>query len=108
MNKTASYRAIVHFHFKKGLEEEGIILLQKELIEKASQLGCHSIELLQDEMNPTYIVGIAEWASIEEARTFQQRWSKKEEQIIRMCTNAPQREFYRVRTTSTERGRKAA
>ena len=45
----ANYRAIVHYHFKEGMEEKGIQFLENELVKKGRELGCHYIELWQNE-----------------------------------------------------------
>jgi len=105
---TANYRAFVHYHFKKGLEEEGILFLERELVKKAAQWGCHNIEIWQHEEDPHYVIGVAEWTSFDEAKKFQSQWHKKEEQMIQMCTNAPEREFYKLRTTFKEKSKRAA
>ncbi len=49
----SGYRAIVHYHFKKGMEEQGIRFLENELLRKAHQLGVHDIEILFNELEPT-------------------------------------------------------
>lgn len=104
----ANYKAIVQYHFKKGMEEQGLKFLDKELIKKAQEYGCHGIELCQNEKDHTYLVGIALWNDIEDARRFQSLWDSKERELLRFCTSTPKREFFRVRDTYTEKMRKAA
>jgi 3-oxoacyl-ACP reductase-like protein len=101
--KNVGYRAIVHYHFKKGLEEEGILFLERELMKKAQQMGCHGIEIWQNEKAQTYVIGIGHWKSIEEARRFQDKWNAKEKELLRFCTNVPEREFYEFRSAFTQR-----
>jgi hypothetical protein len=102
------YKAIVHYNFKKGMEEEGLRFLENELLKKAQDYGCHNIELWQNERDSCCFIGTASWNSLEEARKFQSVWNAKENQLVRYCTNAPTREFYEIRSTWNERGKKAA
>lgn len=103
-----NYRAIVHYHFKKGMEEQGIRFLQNELIKNAERYGCHGIELLQDEKDHTLLVGIATWNDISDARRFQSSWAHKENELMRFCSETPKRHFYKVRSTYSEKMRRAA
>lgn len=104
----ANYRAIVHYHFKKGMEEKGLKFLETELIKKAQEYGCHGIELWQSEKDHTKLVGIGHWNNIEEARKFQAHWDSKERELMQYCINRPEREFYKIKSTYAEKARKAA
>lgn len=104
----STYRAVVHYEFKKGMEEEGIKFLERELVKKAQNYGCHEIELLHSEKNPCHLIGIATWKNIEEAKKFQATWDAKEKEILRYCTDVPKREFFKMRSTYTEKAKKAA
>lgn len=104
----ANYRAIIHYHFKKGMEDKGIKFLENELIKKAQEYGCHGIELWQNEKNPSTLVGIGHWNSLQEARNFQAHWDSKEREFMHYCTTKPEREFYKIKSTYSEKVRKAA
>ncbi len=104
------YQAVVHYHFKKGMEEEGLKFLEKELIKHAREYGCHDIEICQSEREPSELLGLAIWNSVEEARNFQSHWASKEKELLRICANPPTREIFKIRSTYIEKGkaRKAA
>lgn len=102
------YRAIIHYHFKKGLEERGMRLCQKELVNKAQELGCHSIELWRNERDPAYVIGIAAWVSIEDVRRCQALWDMKEQEILRYCTHSPKRDFFQVAAIDVDRSMRVA
>lgn len=104
----ANFRAIVHFKFKKGMEQQGLKFLENELIKKAQEYGCHGIEFWQNGRHSTEIIGIGYWNSIEEARTFQSHWEAKEREFLRYCEEKPHREFYKVCSTYAEKQRRAA
>ena len=105
----ANYRVIVHYNFKKGSEEEGISYLENELVHQGKRLGCHYIELWQNEKNPCQVKGVAVWNSPEEAKKFQSLWEKKEKDLIRrLCANIPRREFCKLRSSYVEKMRQAA
>lgn len=103
-----TYRALVHYNFKKGMEKQGIKFLENELIKKAQELGCHNIELLHSEHDPSYVIGIGHWNNIEEARAFQSHWNSKEKELVSYCRNTPKREFFKIEATYFEKKRKAA
>lgn len=104
----SNYRAIVHYHFKKGMEEKGIKFLERELLSKAQEFGCHGLELWQDERDPTFLVGIGAWNSIDDARRFQSHWDEKEKELIEFCESAPKREFLKIRSTYAEKEKRVA
>ncbi|HSX03547.1 MAG TPA: hypothetical protein VLG76_02335 [Rhabdochlamydiaceae bacterium] len=104
----ANYRALVHYNFKKGMEERGIKFLESELLMKATEYGCHNIEILQNEMEPTNVIGVALWHSLEEAKKFQSEWEKKEKQLLQFCKNPPKREFMHVRFSFLEKSKRVA
>ncbi len=104
----SNYRAVVHYTFKKGMEEEGLKFLENELVKKGAQYGCHGIELLQNGKDSTTVIGIGYWNDIEEARKFQSAWDKKEKELAKYCTSAPKREFYKIRCNYMEKARKIA
>jgi quinol monooxygenase YgiN len=103
-----SYRAIVHYHLKNGMQNQALKFLENELIKHAQEFGCHNLEILQNETHPESIVGIATWNSLEDARRFQAEWQNKEEQLMRFCSAPPKREFCKVYTSYFEKTRKAA
>jgi hypothetical protein len=105
----SKYRAIVHYRLKEGMEEKGLHFLETELVRKADSYGCHEIEILHSEEDPTYVIGIALWNDIQDARRFQAKWATKEHELVRTCcTSTPRREFYRITSIFTEKTRKAA
>ena len=101
------YRAIIHYHFKKGMEEKGMKFFQKEIVEKAQELGCQGAELWQSERDRAYAVGIGAWNSIEDARRFQALWDQKEKEILRYCVGAPKQEFFKTSTVAEPHKRAA-
>jgi heme-degrading monooxygenase HmoA len=104
----STYKAIVHYHLKKGMEEQGIKFLENELIKKAAEYGCHGIELWQNDRDPTNFIGTGLWNSLEEARKFQAMWQAKEKELMRYCSGAPTREFYKIRSTYKEKSKRVA
>lgn len=104
----SKYKALVNYHFKKGMEEQGIKFLERELIKKAQEYGCHGIELLQSEKNPSLLIGVGYWNSIDEARQFQTIWNAKESELLKFCINKPTREFFKLRNSYSEKQRKVA
>lgn len=102
------YQVIVHYHFKKGMEEKGVQFLERELIRHAQEMGCHRIELCQSERDPSELMGIGTWNSLDEARRFQSKWSEKEKELLNLCTGSPKRDVLRMRSTFMEKSRKAA
>ncbi|NNM43404.1 MAG: hypothetical protein HKM07_03595 [Chlamydiae bacterium] len=104
----SKYRAFVHYHFKKGMEEKGMKFLENELFKKAQTYGCHGLELLQNEVDSCQVLGIGFWNSLEEAKKFQSVWDSKEKELMEFCERKPNREFCKVRTTYAEKAKKAA
>jgi hypothetical protein len=102
------YRAIVHYHFKKGMEEQAMRFLENELIKKAPSLGCHGIKLLVDENDHSHVLGIGTWDNIEEARKFQSHWEAKEKELTRMTVSTPKHEFFKLKSSYIEKNRKVA
>lgn len=99
----SQYQIIVHYHFKRGMEEEGLRFLETELMKHARDFGCHYIEFCQNERDTTEVLGLAIWNSIDEARKFQSKWHDKEKKLISFCTNPPRREVFKVRSSYTEK-----
>lgn len=104
----SKYRAVVNYKFKSGMESQGIRFLENELIKKADSYGCHHIEILQSESNPAHVLGVALWNDIQDARRFQARWAAKERELVKMCTESPKREFFKIATLFNEHLKKAA
>jgi len=104
----SKYRAIVNYRFKSGMEDKGIKFLENELLRKADSYGCHNIEILQSESDPTHVLGVALWNDIQDARRFQAKWAAKEHELVKLCEQPPKREFFKIATTFTEHLKKAA
>jgi Antibiotic biosynthesis monooxygenase len=104
----SKYRAIVQYRFKEGMEEKGLRFLENELVKKADSYGCHGVEILHSEDDPSLIVGIALWNDIQDARRFQAKWAAKEHEMNHLCTSSPHRGFFKIVTTFSEKQRKAA
>ena len=102
------FKAVVHYHFKKGKEMQGLKFLENNLLKQAQEMGCHYIEMLQCERDPTYVIGIAVWSNINEARRFQSTWDRYEQELLQFCTKTPEREFFKIKGIFEEKGRKAA
>ena len=108
-NLQNNHQAVVHYHFKPNMIEQGIKFLEAELVKKALESGCQNIVLLQNERDPSYVIGIATWTTIEEAKKFQSQWNSKETELAtRFCSTAPTRELFKPRAVYSERARKAA
>ncbi len=106
---SSNYRVLVHYQFKEGMEEQAIRFLEKELIAKGREYGCHYIELWQNERDPTILEGVAAWNDLQDAQRFQAQWEKKEEQFIhQFCAERPTREFCKLRSIYMEKAKKAA
>jgi hypothetical protein len=103
-----SYRAVVQYHFKKGMEEQGIRYLENELFKKAHSLGCHHIELLQDEKDHSFFIAVAEWNHFDEAKKFQSHFEKIEKELMRFCSKTPTRHFCKVHFEHVEKSKKVA
>lgn len=103
-----NYRALVHYTFKEGSEDQGLKFLEAELIKKAQDYGCHFIELWKNERHPTIVIGVATWESEEDARRFQSKWQQKEKEMMKFSAEEPKREFFILKSTFAERGKKAA
>ena len=105
----ANYRALVRFHFKPGMEEQGLMFLENELVKKGKEFNCHYIELWQNEKDKTWVDGIAVWNDLEDAKRFQALWEKKEKEMVaKFCQEEPKREFCKLRSIYIEKARKAA
>lgn len=102
------YRAVVNYRFKSGMEHQAMKFLENELMRKGDSYGCHNIEILQSELDPTHVLGVALWNDIQDARRFQARWAAKEHELVKMCSEAPKREFFKIATSFAEHLRKAA
>jgi quinol monooxygenase YgiN len=108
MNMT-KYKAVVHYHFKNGVQNQGIQFLEKELIKNAENYGCHQIEILHSEEDPTHVIGLALWNDIEDARHFQAKWVTKEHELVsKLCIEPPRREFFKIASSYVEKSRRAA
>lgn len=103
-----NYRASVHYNFKNGMVAQGLKFLENELIKNAQKLGCHYIEIWQDEKNPNIVVGIATWNNLEDARRFQGQWLQKEHELMKWCAEHPKREFFMLKSSFAEKSKKAA
>lgn len=105
----SNYRVIVHYHLKKGMEEQGIQFLENELIKKGQEFGCHYLEIWQNEKDPSIVEGVAVWNDLEDARRFQSKWENKEKELVdKFCTDKPTREFCKIRSTYVEKQSKKA
>jgi len=103
-----NYRALVHYTFKKGMESEGFKFLENELVKKAQNYGCHFIELWQNERDPSVVIGVAIWNDLEDARRFQSQWEEKEKDLMKFSYEPPRREFFALKSSFVEKGKKAA
>ncbi len=102
------YRGIVHYHFKKGQEGQGIKTLEVELFKAAHEFNNHNFEICFNEKDPSHVIGISWWNSFEDAQRFQEAWSKQEKEILQHCSNQPEREFYKLRKALFAKAKKAA
>lgn len=88
--------------------EQGVKFFEKELVNKAHEYGCQTIELWRNETDHSYVVGVGAWNSMEDARKFQSQWDAKEQELLRYCTNAPKREFFSIKSAYAEKARVVA
>jgi hypothetical protein len=102
------YRGIVHYHFKKGCEENGIKSLEVELFKAAHEFGNHNFDICFDEKDPCHVIGMAWWNCFEDAHQFQQMWQRKEREILEHCVGEPKREFFKLRKSLFEKKKKVA
>lgn len=103
-----NFKAVVHYHFKKGEEEKAFKKLDEGISKWATERGCRGIELLRNERDPCHVIGIAVWDSIEDARRFQEKWQEKESELAKMCRERPHHEFFKCCSWYGEKKRKAA
>lgn len=87
-------RVIVHFNFKKGMEEKGVTIIEDELFEFLKKSGCQKSELFQDAENPSHYYYTADWNSVNDAKKIQKEWESKTKELHTYCTNHPKREIY--------------
>lgn len=102
------YRAIVHYYFKKGMEREGIKFLETEMCKKAKELGCHDIEMMQNELDPTHWVGTGIWKDVATAKKFQAYWNSIESHLMKFSSRKPERSFWKIEQRFMEKLKKAA
>jgi heme-degrading monooxygenase HmoA len=92
-----TFKAIVSYHFKEGQEKAGYQLLEKEITKQTNTPGCSGFELLQNEKDPTRVMGIGTWNSLEDARQFQTKWQQIEKELNKLSEERPHHEFFSVR-----------
>ncbi len=102
------YRAIVHYHFKKGQEKEGLKYLEDELAKAAKAAGCKDIEVWYSERESGHVIGMGLWDSLDDARKFQSKWEAKEKELMKYCSEKPHREIYHVCSDFAKKCGKAA
>lgn len=102
------YRAIVHYHFKKGQEKEGMRFLEDELAKAAKAAGSGELEVWYSERESEHVIGMGIWNSLDDARRFQSTWESKEKELMKFCTEKPHREVYRVCDSFAKKYGKAA
>jgi len=104
----SQFRAIVHYHFKKGHEEEGIKYLEEHLTKEISRHGGHHIEIFRDESQHGNVIGIAEWNNVDEAKKFQKYFSAIENEMSRFLSDKPSHHFYKLHWQHMPKIKKAA
>ena len=102
------YRAVVHYHFKKGQEKEGLKYLENELSKAAKAAGARNLEVWYTDKDPTHVVGMGMWNNLDEARKFQSVWESKEKELMKYCSEKPHREVYHVCDEFNKKCSKAA
>jgi quinol monooxygenase YgiN len=101
-------RVVAHYHFKKGMEREGLKFIENEVLKKAKERGCHDIEIWQNEKNPLHFVAVGIWSSAQKAQEFQSEYTHVEKMLMKFLTEMPKRDFYRVEQRWAEREKRAA
>ena len=90
------YRVIVHYYVKPGMEEKLKAFLEENLLKAAIELGCEDAEYLRDENDPSHFIGTGLWESISVCLDFHSQWEGLREEVLKMCTKEPVREFYAI------------
>jgi len=102
------FRVIIHCDLKRGMEDEVMDLVRQQFIKKATDLGCHDIEFLISDENPSHIIVSGIWDNIEDAKKFQPYWRENQADLLRLCTTTPKRELFEVKPAQSPRMKKAA
>lgn len=102
------YKAVVHYHFKKGKENQGRKFVEDELLKAASHCGCHNIEFCQDEKDSCHFVGMGTWDNMNDWKKFHKVWKVNEARLMELCEHHPHRDVYKIETSTKRKGRKAA
>ncbi|MFZ4100292.1 MAG: hypothetical protein ACOYKZ_08225, partial [Chlamydiia bacterium] len=90
----SAFPVIVHYHFKKGLEKEGLQHLMSVLRDKATELGGQNLGLWQSDQDPTHVMGMGWWDSLEDSNRFQAYWNSQMGQLSKYLASPPVRECY--------------
>ncbi len=104
----AKCRVLCEFDFKKGMEDKGLKLIEKNLFDLFLKHGALSVELFQDAENHSKYYYAADWNSLNDARKIQKEWEQQITELRSLCTNNPKREFYELKSSRMEKMRKAA
>lgn len=104
----SEYRVVAHYHFKKGMETEGIKFLENEILKKSRNLGCHDLEIWQDEKDPLHFIGVGIWSSLQKAKEFQSQYTQSEKMLMKFLTEMPKRDMYRIEQRWVEKEKRAA
>ncbi len=102
------YKAVVHYHFKKGKEKEGKKFIENELLHAAEECGCHNIEFCQDEKDSCHFVGMGTWDDMKSWKKFHEHWKANEHKLQELCEHHPHRDMYIVQSCHMKKKNKAA
>jgi hypothetical protein len=94
--RMSAYKAVVHYHFKKGMEKKGEKFIEDELIKAAERCGCHDIEFCKDKKDACHFVGMGTWDSLQEGEKFHKQWIANEKELMKYCTHRPHRDVFEI------------
>ena len=91
-----AFRAMTHYYLKEGKVKEGIEFIEKEIVAKAAEMGCHDLNLIQQQNMLNHVIGEGIWETLEEAKKFTPELEEKLEQLSSFCQTPPKREMYKI------------
>ena len=80
-----SYRTIIHYHAKEGMEKKLISLNEKQLMNPSKSGVLYQKELWQDQSDPSHLIFSAVFKSEKEAKDFQPNLKEIKSQVMQFC-----------------------
>lgn len=104
----SSYRVIVHYHVKPGMEGKLKSFLENNILKPAQDLGCLDPEYMHDENDPSHFIGTGIWDSMEKCQNFHMKWEGLKEELLQYCAEEPYREIYCIDNRYPNKSKRAA